>query len=235
MNIQLKKFDPSKMADDKVCVFIGKRGTGKSTLVTDILWHKKHLPAGIAMSGTEEGNGHYKQFVPDLFVYSDYNRDAVEKIIDRQKKNLAAGRASPVFILMDDCMYDRSFMRDTVIRQLFMNGRHWKIFFMMTTQYCMDMTPMIRTNVDYVFVLRDNVRQNRVRKITSVLSLTTRPKAMKSRTVCFGTRRPYARTSGSGPRPCGSIIKSFTTRNTAWRRPRGSRANPGPGRSKSKS
>lgn len=51
MTLQLRKFDPSKMADDKVCVFIGKRGTGKSTLVTDILWHKKHIPAGIAMSG----------------------------------------------------------------------------------------------------------------------------------------------------------------------------------------
>ena len=161
MNLQLRKFDPSKIGDDKVCVFIGKRGTGKSTLVTDILWHKRHLPAGIAMSGTEEGNGYYKQFIPDLFVFGDYNREAIEKLIDRQKRLLATGRCSPVFILMDDCMYDRAFMRDTAMRSLFMNGRHWNIFFMMTTQYVMDMTPMIRTNVDYVFVLRENVRQNR--------------------------------------------------------------------------
>ena len=58
MSIQLKRFDPSKMRDDRVCVFIGKRGTGKSTLVTDILWQKRNIPAGIAMSGTEDGNGH---------------------------------------------------------------------------------------------------------------------------------------------------------------------------------
>lgn len=161
MTLQLKKFDPTKMGDDKVCVFIGKRGTGKSTLVTDILWHKKHLPVGMAMSGTEEGNGYYKQFIPDSFVYGDYNKDALEKLIERQKRLLRANKCQPVFLLMDDCMYDRSFMRDICIRQLFMNGRHWKIFFMMTTQYCMDMTPMIRTNVDYVFALRDNVRQNR--------------------------------------------------------------------------
>ena len=161
MTLNLKKFDPSSMGDDKVCIFIGKRGTGKSTLVTDILWYKKHLPAGIAMSGTEDGNGWYKQFIPDIFVYSDYNVGALEKLIERQKKLVSTGRASPVFVLMDDCMYDRAFMRDTCIRQLFMTGRHWKIFFMMTTQYVMDMTPMIRTNVDYVFALRDNVRQNR--------------------------------------------------------------------------
>ena len=41
MNLQLRKFKPEGMADDKVCVFIGKRNTGKSTLVTDILYHKK--------------------------------------------------------------------------------------------------------------------------------------------------------------------------------------------------
>jgi hypothetical protein len=42
-----------------------------------------------------------------------------------------------------------------------MNGRHWKIFFMLTMQYCMDLTPDLRANVDYVFILRENVIQNR--------------------------------------------------------------------------
>ena len=43
MNLQLKKFKPEGMTDDRVCVFIGKRNTGKSTLVKDIMYHKKHL------------------------------------------------------------------------------------------------------------------------------------------------------------------------------------------------
>lgn len=53
MNLQLKKFNPASISDDRVCVFIGKRNTGKSTLVKDIMYHKKHLPAGIVLSGTE--------------------------------------------------------------------------------------------------------------------------------------------------------------------------------------
>jgi hypothetical protein len=52
-------------------------------------------------------------------------------------------------------------MKDTCIRQCFMNGRHWKIFFMLTMQYCMDLTPDLRANVDYVFILRENIVQNR--------------------------------------------------------------------------
>jgi hypothetical protein len=86
MNIQLKKFNPASMGDDKVCVFIGKRGTGKSTLVTDILYHKKHLPAGVVMSATEEGNHWYQQFIPDLFIYGEYDKDIIERVIDRQRK-----------------------------------------------------------------------------------------------------------------------------------------------------
>ena len=161
MNIQLKKFKPENMADDKVCVFIGKRGTGKSTLVTDILYCKKHLPAGIVMSATEEGNHHYKQFVPDLFIYGDYEKEAIERVLDRQKAIVSKGKETGAFILLDDCMYDRKFMKDICIRQCFMNGRHWKLFFMLTMQYCMDLTPDLRANVDYVFILRENVIQNR--------------------------------------------------------------------------
>ena len=161
MNVQLRKFKPDKMADDKVCVFIGKRGTGKSTLVTDILYYKKHIPAGIVMSATEEGNHHYKQFVPDLFIYGDYEKEAIERVLDRQKKIISAGHTSGSFVLLDDCMYDRKFMKESCIRQCFMNGRHWKIFFMLTMQYCMDLTPDLRANVDYIFILRENVLQNR--------------------------------------------------------------------------
>ena len=30
MNLQLRKFKPEAMTDDRVCVFVGKRNTGKS-------------------------------------------------------------------------------------------------------------------------------------------------------------------------------------------------------------
>jgi hypothetical protein len=160
--LQLRKFNPATMADDKICVFIGKRNTGKSVLVTDILYHKRHIPAGIVMSATEDGNHHYKKFVPDLFIYGDYDRDAIERVLARQKRLVSQNKPnSGAFILLDDCMYDKKFMKDTCIRQCFMNGRHWKIFFMLTMQYCMDLTPDLRANIDYVIVLRENILQNR--------------------------------------------------------------------------
>ena len=162
MNLQLKKFNPKSIGDNRVCVFVGKRGTGKTTLVTDILYHKKHIPVGVVMSGTEEGNSYYQQFVPDLFIYNDYDKETVERVIARQK--LLAKKNTPdssVFVLIDDCMYDKKMIRDKCIRGIFMNGRHWKLFFMLTMQYCMDLSPDLRANIDYVFILRENIIQNR--------------------------------------------------------------------------
>jgi hypothetical protein len=163
MNVQLRRFNPATMADDKVCIFIGKRGSGKSCLVTDILYHKRQIPVGVVMSATEEGNHHYKGFVPDLFIYNDYNKEVIERVLERQKRIINSGttKKSSSFILLDDCMYDRKYMKDTCIRQCFMNGRHWKLFFMLTMQYCMDLSPDLRANVDYVFILRENIVQNR--------------------------------------------------------------------------
>jgi hypothetical protein len=161
LNIQLRKFNPASIKDDKICIFIGRRGTGKSTLVTDILYHKRHLPAGIVMSGTEDGNHHYKSFIPDIFIYGGYNRDAVVRLVERQKRLIATGKVSPVFLLMDDLMFDKSFLKDPLIREIFLNGRHWGIFVMLTTQYSLDLPPAIRQNADYVFILRDNIKRSR--------------------------------------------------------------------------
>ena len=44
MNLELRKFDISSIGPDKVCVFIGKRETGKSFLVKDLLYYHKNLP-----------------------------------------------------------------------------------------------------------------------------------------------------------------------------------------------
>jgi hypothetical protein len=155
MNLQIKKFDPRRVKDDSTCVFIGRRRSGKSTLVTDMLWYKRHIPVGVVMSGTEEGNHHYKQFVPDLFIHGEFNKGTIQKIIDRQKFILQKrGTASPVFLLLDDLMFDRSYMREKCVRELFFNGRHWKVLFMVTMQDCLGLDASIRGQGDYVFVLK---------------------------------------------------------------------------------
>tara|TARA_B110000211_G_scaffold221353_1_gene268886 strand:+ start:495 stop:923 length:429 start_codon:yes stop_codon:yes gene_type:complete len=44
-----------------------------------------------------------------------------------------------------------------------MNGRHLKLFFIITMQYPLGIPPNLRTNIDYVFILRENIVANRKR------------------------------------------------------------------------
>ena len=44
-----------------------------------------------------------------------------------------------------------------------MNGRHYKLLFMLTMQYALGIPPNLRTNIDYIFILRENYVSNRKR------------------------------------------------------------------------
>ena len=137
--IEITKFDPSVIENRRVtagpptCVFIGKRGTGKSTLVSDILYHVRKIPIGCVISATEEGNHYYEKFVPPIFIHSRFDSNIIENIVTRQKDAVANNPdKSHAFLLLDDMMYDKSVMKDKNITEIFMNGRHWKLMFLLT-------------------------------------------------------------------------------------------------------
>ena len=44
-----------------------------------------------------------------------------------------------------------------------MNGRHYHILFILTMQYALGIPPNLRTNIDFVFILRENYVSNRKR------------------------------------------------------------------------
>jgi hypothetical protein len=180
MSLELKKFDMKSIQfrpnENKgpVVVLIGKRDTGKSFLVRDLLYYQQDIPIGTVISGTEEGNGFYGKMVPRLFIHNEYNSAIIENILKRQrtvlkqvKKEMETYKRSTIdpraFVILDDCLYDSSWSRDKLMRLLFMNGRHWKIMLVITMQYPLGIPPTLRTNIDYVFILRENYIANRKR------------------------------------------------------------------------
>ena len=180
MTLELKKFDMKSISfkpnENKgpVVVLIGKRDTGKSFLVRDLLFYQQEIPIGTVISGTEEGNGFYGKMVPRLFIHNEYNTAIIENILKRQrtvlkqvKVEMEAYKRSNIdpraFVILDDCLYDNTWARDKMMRLLFMNGRHWKIMLVITMQYPLGIPPTLRTNIDYVFILRENYIANRKR------------------------------------------------------------------------
>jgi hypothetical protein len=180
MTLDLKKFDMRNITfkynetKGPVVVLIGRRDTGKSFLVRDLLYYHQDIPIGTVISGTEEGNGFYGKLVPKLFIHNEYNTAIIENILKRQrgvmkqiKKEMETFKKSTIdpraFICLDDCLWDGAWTRDKMMRLLFMNGRHWKLMLIITMQYPLGIPPALRTNIDFVFILREPYIANRKR------------------------------------------------------------------------
>ena len=168
MELQLKKFDITQIKDDKVVVLIGKRDTGKSFLCKDILYYHNDIPVGQVISGTEGANQFYGKIVPKLFIHDEFNTNIVQNMLKRQKLMITkvndGEQVDPrAFLILDDCLYDNTWSKDKFMRSVFMNGRHYKLLFMLTMQYALGIPPNLRTNIDYVFILRENYVSNRKR------------------------------------------------------------------------
>lgn len=180
MNLELKRFDMKSISfkpnesKGPVVVLIGRRDTGKSFLVKDLLYYHQDIPIGTVISGTEEGNGFYGKLVPKLFIHNEYNTAIIENILKRQKqvlkqikREMEQFKRSTIdprtFVIMDDCLYDNTWSKEKLMRLLFLNGRHWKVMLIITMQYPLGIPPTLRTNIDYVFILREPYIANRKR------------------------------------------------------------------------
>lgn len=175
MQLQLRKFDLSTIDDNKVVVLLGKRDTGKSFLVRDILYYHKDIPVGTVLSRTECANKFYGNMIPSIFIHEKPDPEIVsnalkrqEKLIKRMKSEVRrTGRCdidSRAFLVLDDCLADsKTWIRHPSIQNAFLNGRHFNLLLMITLQYPMGLPPMLRGNIDYTFVLRENIKSNRRR------------------------------------------------------------------------
>jgi len=165
VKFNIRKFDLSKMSSDAVIVMLAKRRSGKSYLCRDILYNQRKIPDGVVISPTEKASPYYRNFIPEIFIYDDYSPEIVAKLLKRQEKRIQKRRSDDnrTFLVMDDCLYDNKWVKDVPIRNIFMNGRHYKVMYLLLMQYPLGITPALRSNIDYVFLLKEPNLSNRKR------------------------------------------------------------------------
>ena len=88
-----KKLDISSIDDISTIYIIGRRGSGKTFLMRDIMYHKKYLSKGKVISGAQ--SDFFKEFINETDVYKEFD----DKSILNDRHNL--------FLIFDDCIYDK--------------------------------------------------------------------------------------------------------------------------------
>jgi len=171
-NFSLKKFNINKIVDNAAICMVAKRGSGKSWLVRDILQKKSDIPGGIIIAPTDKLSGFYNDIYPSSYIYYEYDSNILGNlfyrqglIIDKNKDREKIGKKEldpRAMLIMDDCLAQKStWLKDQNILELMQNGRHYKITYILTMQYSLGISPELRSNFDYIFLLGEDIINNR--------------------------------------------------------------------------
>ena len=99
--------------------------------------------------------------MPSTFVFNEYNEEQIKNFIKRQKIAKQHLDNPWAIMILDDCTDDPKVFNTPLQNALYKKGRHWKCWYILSLQYGMDVKPVIRTNVDNVFIMREPSLRNR--------------------------------------------------------------------------
>jgi energy-coupling factor transporter ATP-binding protein EcfA2 len=166
-NLKIRKFDPAQIKPYRMIIFVGKKGSGKSTLMKDIFYHLRHrYDMVVALAGTQPAADMFREFIPEALVYDKIDISVAEKLVQYSRIMVAKKNPRNVLLLMDDCLgytgtKDKNPLEHAVFREIAFNQRHLNLTFAVSLQYCMSIKPNLRTQIDYAFVFQDTNRNNR--------------------------------------------------------------------------
>jgi len=171
--LPIKMFSPDMFIGSPSIVMIAKRGSGKSWIVRALLEHFKNIPVGCIIAPTDKESGFYGEFFPETYIHYEFKPETLEKIFARQslikdkaKQKELEGKTIDTrsFVVMDDCLASKSaWLKDPTIQKIFFNGRHYEIMYILTMQFPLGITPDLRSNFDYIFLLAEDIVSNQKR------------------------------------------------------------------------
>lgn len=173
--LSLKKIEPLSNI-----LIIGKRNSGKSTLVCKLIKHmvsgyedghresQQKLKTCVVMSGSERFNSTYRDVCgirPD-YICDGFCEQFLRVVVDKAKQRAAKyGSNHPsagVMIIFDDLAFDKKFFDNKLVQEIIFNGRHINVCFVVIVQNPISWPAHYRGNMDWIFTARE--REARARK-----------------------------------------------------------------------
>jgi hypothetical protein len=155
----MQKFDLASISSSpSVVVIIGKRATGKSVLALDVL-HDVGIKKGVVFAPTEKQLYDAVFVEDDVDVRCDYSPEVIQAFVERQRLS----SSDLAFAVFDSCMMDMEWTKENPIKELFINNRNLKTTIVLTMPFAYKLPPLMHSQIEYVFVLREDAASNRKR------------------------------------------------------------------------
>jgi hypothetical protein len=166
--LNIEKLNLENFVQHPSIVMIGKRGSGKSYMVADIV--KKIYTDKTKLtifSPTDKMCVFYGNHFLNADINYELNREKIADILEEQKDNIQNKNGINQIVVLDDCLSSKGeWKKDPFLVELLFNGRHYHITYILTMQFPLDILPELRNNFDYIFLLEDDTfsNQNRIYK-----------------------------------------------------------------------
>jgi hypothetical protein len=164
--LQLKKFDISKISSHKIVFSLGNRKTGKSFLTRDLLYHhRKNLSDGILICPTDGDSYFYADFIPKIFIHIHDKNDTniIKYFLKTQevKIDYIENNDRNAFIVLDDIFYRYDWNSDEHIKEIFSKVKYLNIMCIFNIGLFYNTITNIKNDVDYIFIFRYYDRNNK--------------------------------------------------------------------------
>lgn len=140
----------------------GFQGGGKSYLIKYLMYkYRKVFSYGLVFCNSHfDTNNSGFDYVPDEFIFPEYNEEALENLMNIQAKLVEKGITKHAYCILDDCLDDPKEFTSPVLKRLTTQCRHYNITVIFSTQYCNSLTSRMRTNAMSVFIFNSSTRNN---------------------------------------------------------------------------
>jgi len=160
IEIEVREFQLSQMVPNPSILIIAKRGSGKSYVTRELVHHFRDIPCGAVISPTDLMNKTYGYFFPDLYIHHKLNDELVKRIIARHRSIRETHERDTTdprsLLVMDDCLLMSSLDDKKSVREVLFNGRHYEMTYIATINSPTGLSPDLRANFDYVFIMADS-------------------------------------------------------------------------------
>lgn len=165
-NYTVDPLDVYSIPSARVHLLIGRRNSGKTTLLTDILYqHQNRLEFGIAIAGSIGSAVDIRKYHPDTYIYEDFDPVVLEKFWQKVraingKLRRRGEQMVNFYVILDDTGFDERMWNDKTLKAMMMNGRQYNLDMYMCLQYMKGITTSMRGQVDYCYIFKEKAPDN---------------------------------------------------------------------------
>lgn len=169
--IDVKQFDLTLIPAETNLLIVGKRNSGKTTLMLNLLFYIGRLYLlGCAIAPTATVRMELAKHMPSSLIWPEFDIQKLTVVMSKFIENLMPNWMENVnnqknkdrkpdilkwLLVMDDCGFSETTFRHETFKEMYMNGRQVGQGTVLNLQRLKSIPPGLRSQLDYVFFFRD--------------------------------------------------------------------------------